>query len=187
MSQPKMRENSSKYNWYVVTGGPSSGKTTVLKELERRGYIIFPEAARLLIDEEMGEGKTLEEIRSNEAEFQKRVLKKKLEIEKKAPRDKIIFFDRAIPDSIAYYQLCGLKAADALKFCKKGRYKKVFLFEQLSFIRDYARNENDRTVKKLNRLLEESYKRLNYKIIRVPVASVDKRVKRILEEIEAFI
>lgn len=81
---PKFRKiNNSK--WYVITGGPSSGKTTVLRELEKLGYIIYSEAARVFIDKEMKGGKSLEEIRRNEAEFQRKVLKIKIKIEKSAP------------------------------------------------------------------------------------------------------
>lgn len=37
---------------YVLTGGPGTGKTTLLKELAKRGYQTVPEAARLVIQEE---------------------------------------------------------------------------------------------------------------------------------------
>lgn len=118
-SQPKMPKNYSKSNWYVITGGPSSGKTTLIKELSKLGFITCPEAARILIDKGIKNGKSVKEIRGDEAEFQKRVLKMKIEKEKKMPRNKIVFFDRAIPDSIAYYQIFGLDSKKILKFCPK--------------------------------------------------------------------
>ncbi|MEM5794016.1 MAG: AAA family ATPase [Candidatus Aenigmatarchaeota archaeon] len=37
-------------SWYVITGEPSSGKTTILKKLEELGYFVVPETARILID-----------------------------------------------------------------------------------------------------------------------------------------
>jgi predicted ATPase len=40
-------------NLYVVTGGPGTGKTTVLRELERKGFPCVPEVARQLIQEQM--------------------------------------------------------------------------------------------------------------------------------------
>ena len=30
----------------LITGGPGAGKTTMLEELERRGYFVAPEVAR---------------------------------------------------------------------------------------------------------------------------------------------
>ena len=38
-------------NLYVITGGPGSGKTTVLAELERQGFRCAPEVARQIIQE----------------------------------------------------------------------------------------------------------------------------------------
>ncbi|PIS15984.1 hypothetical protein COT62_00785 [Candidatus Roizmanbacteria bacterium CG09_land_8_20_14_0_10_41_9] len=58
-----------KNNWYVITGAPSAGKTTLLKELEKKGYTVIYEAARIIIDREMKKGKKLSEIRKNELEF----------------------------------------------------------------------------------------------------------------------
>ncbi|PIR02392.1 MAG: hypothetical protein CO031_01435 [Candidatus Nealsonbacteria bacterium CG_4_9_14_0_2_um_filter_37_38] len=182
-----MLKNYSKSNipnWYVITGGPSSGKTTVLKELEKLGYIIYPEAARVFIDKEIANGKTLKEIRGDEADFQRKVLKIKIEVEKAVPKNKIVFFDRAIPDSLAYYQICGLDSNEILKFCRKKKYRKIFLFKQLPFDRDYARVEDGKTIKKLNKLLKESYKNLGYEVIEIPAMSVEERLKKILSEIK---
>jgi len=170
-------------NWYVITGGPSSGKTTVLNELAKLGYIIYPEAARVLIDEEIAKGKSIEEIRGNEAEFQRKALMIKIEVEKRAPKDKIVFFDRAIPDSIAYYQICGLDPKEVFKFCQEKRYRKIFFFEQLPFENDYARVEDSKTIKKLTRLLKESYENLGYEVINIPAISAEDRVQKILSEI----
>lgn len=174
----------SKSNWYVITGGPSSGKTTVLNKLAKLGYLIYPEAARVFIDQEMAKGKSLKEIRGNEAEFQKKVLEMKIETEKATPKDKIVFFDRATPDSVAYYQICGLDPKEVLKLCLKKTYRKIFFLEQLSFENDYARVENRETIEKLNKLLKESYQDLGYEVISISAVSVKERVKKILIEIK---
>lgn len=175
---------SAEINWYVITGGPSSGKTTVLNELAKLGYTIYPEAARVFIDEEMAKGKSIKEIRGDEAEFQRRVLKIKIDAEKSAPKDEIIFFDRAIPDSIAYYRICGLDSKEVLEFCREKSYRKIFIFKQLPFENDYARVEDTQTIEKLNKLLKESYENLGYEVINILVMPVKDRVKKILSEIE---
>ncbi|MFH1036636.1 MAG: ATP-binding protein [Patescibacteria group bacterium] len=180
-----MQKNYSRskiLDWYVVTGGPSSGKTTILEALKKIGYITYPEAARILIDKAKKKGKKLKEIRKSEAEFQKKVLKIKIEIEKSAPRNKTVFFDRAIPDSIAYYRICRLDTKAVLKFCQN-KYRKIFFLEQLPIERDYARTENGGTIKKLDKFLEEGYKSLGYNISYIPIEPAEKRVKRILKEI----
>ncbi len=174
---------SIKTNWYVITGGPSTGKSTVLSFIEKLGYRVIPEAARVLIDEEMAKGKTIKEIREDEAEFQRKVLAMKIKIEQKLPKEEIIFFDRAVPDSVAYYQICGLDLKEALNVCQKDQYRKVFLMEQLPFEQNGARTENPETIKTLNRLFKETYQNLGYEVISVPVMSVEERVKFIKDRI----
>lgn len=181
---PKHYLKSEIPDWYVITGGPSSGKTTIVNELAKMGFITFPDAARVLIDKEIKKGRLIEEIRKNEANFQKRILKTKIKTEEKAPKNKIIFFDNAIPCSIAYYKSCGLDPKEALRFCQKGRYKKVFFLEQFPFEKDYARTEDDIIVKKLNKFLKECYENLGYKLISIPIMSKERRVQRILKEIK---
>ena len=61
-------------NWYVITGGPSSGKTTTVNLLNKRGYKTTIEHARHYLDTQLVKGKTVDEIRSNQKEFQSGIL-----------------------------------------------------------------------------------------------------------------
>ncbi len=49
--------------WHVITGAPCSGKTTVIRDLERRGFRVVHETARAWIEEELQKGRTMAEIR----------------------------------------------------------------------------------------------------------------------------
>jgi len=175
-----------KSKWYVITGSASTGKTTLVNSLLKLGYLTVPEAARVLIDKEIKKGKTIEEIRKNEAEFQKKVLDIKIKAEKKLPKDRIVFFDRGIPDSIAYYQICGLDIAELLKLCKEKTYRKIFMLEQLPVEKNYARVEDVDTINKIQILLRKAYSDLGYEIIDIPAMSVEKRLEMILSNIDSL-
>jgi len=175
-----------KTNWRVVTGGPSSGKTKVIEYLAFLGYRIFPEAARLLLDIEQSKGKTIKELRKNEIEFQKKVLQMKIEAERRLPPKQIIFFDRGIPDSIAYYRLYRENPAPVIKASQKRKYKKVFLLEQLPFEKDYARIEDEDFAKNIQQLLYQSYLDLGYEVVKVPLGTIEERVKFILAKTQPY-
>jgi len=167
-------------NWYVITGAPSSGKTTVISALEQLGYPVVHEVARNYINKELKKGKNIRQIKADILSFERHILYKKVEIEKSLPKDAPVFLDRAVPDSIGYYILEGLSPDEPIKKSKQTRYKKIFLFERLKFEKDDVRSENDKIAAKLNRILKESYQMLGYEIISVPLLSIDDRVDFIL-------
>ncbi len=170
--------------WYVITGSPCSGKTATLKQLQKLGYKIIPEAARTYIDQERKKGKSIDEIRKSEYIFQQVLLKLKINTEKKLSPEEIIFFDRGIHDSLAYYEVIG-KGQDPFlqKVIRKYSYAKVFLLDMLEYQSDYARTENAVVAKRIDSLLEESYKDTGHIVIRVPVMKIQERVSFILDNL----
>ncbi len=156
-------------NWYVLTGGPCSGKSKVLEYLKSKGYIISKEVARTLIDRGIANGKTVEEMRGDEIKFQNDILNLKVKLENKLDPKQTIFLDRGIPDSIVYFKEDGLDAEIAVKESAKRQYKKVFFLKQPHIKNDYARTEDVETSKRISRLLFEAYTNIGYNLITVPV------------------
>ena len=170
-------------NWYVITGAPSSGKTSVICDLVKLGYRVVHEVARAYLDEQLQKGKRLKQIKADSLSFESHILYNKIKIEAALPDDEVIFLDRAIPDSIAYFNIAGLNPDEATEKSRFIRYKKIFLFERLWFENDRVRSEDDKIASKLDRLLENCYLNLGYKVIRVPIFSVKKRTDFILRQI----
>ena len=173
-----------KNNWYVITGAPSSGKTTIIGLLKEKGFNVMHEMARIYIDQEMQKGKTKKEIRKDEAEFQRKILDLKINCEKKLSKNEMVFLDRGIPDTDAYNRLYGISNDNHLEEAmKKSSYKKVFLLDLLDYKEDYARVETREQQKQLHGLLEESYGKINANIIKVPVIPPAERVGFILKNL----
>jgi predicted ATPase len=172
--------------WFVITGGPSVGKTTLLEELTRRGYTTIPEAARHVIDEDLAKGHTLTHIRANEKAFQEKVARYKANTEASLDRKRILFLDRGMQDTLAYMQAYAYTVAPWLqKLIEKARYKKVFLLEPLdTFAQDYARTENDFIRERLQKLLETAYIEHDMEPVRVPAVSLAERADFILSYLE---
>ena len=117
-------------NWCVITGAPCSGKTSVVNELERRGYKVVHETARAYIDQQLAAGRRLDQIKADELAFENHILNAKLAIESSLPANETIFFDRGIPDSIAYFKLAGLNPARACKKRQPVSLSPNFLFRK---------------------------------------------------------
>ena len=169
--------------WCVITGAPCSGKTSVVIELQRRGYRIVDEVARSIIDDEMEKGRSLREIKTDVLSFERRILKRKLDLETTLPSDELVFLDRAIPDSIAYFLFEGLDPAEPLLKSRMFRYRRIFLFDRLLLEYDRVRSEDNEMAARIDSLLESAYRRLDYDILRIPVLPVARRTDYILRHL----
>ena len=171
-------------NWYVVTGGPSSGKTTTVNILKERGYKTTIEHARHYLDTQRINGKTVEEVRQNQIEFQLGVIEMQIEQENALEPNDVVFLDRAIPDSLAYSRFLNLPPDKILlEALTKVVYKKVFILDRLPLIRDYARTEDEAAQKQIHELLTEVYESLPFPVVHVPVLPPNDRVDYILKNI----
>jgi predicted ATPase len=136
-------------HWYVLTGGPSSGKTTTVNLLGKRGYTTTIEHARHYLDTQRAAGKTVEEVRENQKAFQLGVLDMQIEQENSLDPDQVVFLYRSIPDAMPYYRFLGLTPDERLlKALTRVLYRKVFILNCLALVRDYTRREDEAAQKK---------------------------------------
>lgn len=173
-----------KNNWFVITGGPSSGKTTTVELLALKGLKTTEESARKYFEQESKKGLGVNEIRDNIRVWQDSISKLQIELERSLNPDHTIFFDRALPDALGYYDFLKLEAPDFYKSVyKKSFYKKVFFLEPLPVVADGVRIESDEDSKKISDAIYRSYLSLSVEIINVPVMDKIARVEHILEKV----
>lgn len=179
-----MNHHKIKTNWHVITGGPSTGKTTVINLLTQRGYKTTIEHARHYIDTMRVGGRTADEIRENERKFQSGILEMQIKQEAELIRDDTVFLDRAIPDAMAYYQFLQLDYdRELLEAMEQVSYKSIFILDRLPFVKDYARTEDEEAQKIIHNLIIDVYKSLGFPVIFVPVLKPDERADFILNNI----
>ena len=94
-----------KSNFFVITGGPGVGKTTLLETLARQSFPYVPEVAREIIREQISlNGDALPW--ANIPAYTHLMLSRSIEsFELHQKRETVLFFDRGIPDTLAYVHL----------------------------------------------------------------------------------
>jgi len=164
-------------NWRVITGPPCSGKTTLIRALEKRSFRVVHEVARAWIEAELAQGRTLSEVRSDLAAFEGRILRRKAHIEAQLPPDALIFLDRALPDSIAYFTAAGLDPGPARRLSRHRRYRRVYYCLPVGApFQDGVRYESDTAVHDVGRLISLAYEGLGYRLLVLPACSVAERL-----------
>lgn len=154
----------------VLTGGPGVGKTTVLQELQKRGFETVPEVARTIIKE----GKVLPWM--DLKGFQAEVAARQLLLESRL-NGHPVFLDRGLVDGLAY----GAQLPEDL--CR-GRYNKVFLLARLpNYQTDAERKETPEEAKMLHEKIRTVYQHQGYRVIDVPVLEPTARVDWILRNV----
>lgn len=169
--------------WYVLTGGPCAGKTTTIDALAKRAHPVLAEPARLIIDEKLAAGQTIEQIVSD-PDWLASVARRAAAQEAELPRDELFFLDRAAPDSVAYYRHFKREFDNDLRHAVTAqRYRKIFLLDLIDFRNDEARHEDPEEAAIIHRLIREAYEELDYEIVPVPVMDIEERAEFILERL----
>ena len=174
----------SAVNRYIITGGSGSGKSSIIKDLQARGYTCYPEISRMLIKEQQDLGGDLlpwKNMKGFAGECFNR-MKDQLNDD----HDQPAFFDRGIPDIIAYLKSRNLAFSFDYAAYASCYNSLVFICPpwQEIFVNDRQRPESFNESKHIHLLLKKVYRELNFKVIDIPRLSVSERVEFILSRIE---
>lgn len=171
----------------VLSGGPCCGKTSVITELEKRGYPVLPEVARLLIEREQ-QREVFEEKRvlpwTQPLLFQHRVIQLQLEQESLSGSD-LAFLDRSLVDIVAYLTWYGLEVPSYLtKSIQRANYTSAFILDPLPFYEsDAQRRESPEDSLELHNLCRAFYTFFHIPVVHVPSFSITQRADFILNRI----
>jgi predicted ATPase len=168
---------------YVLTGGPSIGKTTAIEILASMGYSVAPEIARMVIEEERIKDSDVLPWKDLK-KFQEKVAGKQVEMEDSILAD-VVFLDRSVIDGYGYSKLGNIAPPILIEKVAKGRYEKIFVLDPLPhFENDGLRFENHEEAKIIHQAIIDAYKHFGYDPIFVPVLPPQERVEYILDRID---
>lgn len=175
-------------NYYIITGGPGVGKTTLLHELGQNGLQCVPEVARRIIQEQMAQHGDALPWKNREL-YKTLMLEASSDVYRQADPVIITFFDRGIPDVLAYAKLAGLTITDTLLSATA-----LFRYNPIVFIlppwkaiytTDTERKQTWEEALTTFDVMKETYSTCGYTLVEVPKLPVAERARFVLECISA--
>ena len=166
----------------IITGGPGSGKSTLLEALGKIGFACVPEASRQLIQQQVALGTDC--LPWKDLAGFARLSLDKMTSDYVVDNHQDTFFDRGIPDIIAYLQAGGLGVPPFYyETAKRFSYAAtVFIAPPWKhiYINDAERWQTFEEACILYEAIKNVYKELGYNLIEIPCVPVEKRVRFLL-------
>lgn len=154
-------------NWFVFTGAPSSGKTTLLYQLEKHGFTIVQDEGRIYFHELKNTG-SLNRALQEERIHQLKIIERKLKKNASFSPHKVLLFDYGLPCSIVWGERLGISFPNAIvEAANSFRYKSIFLFERLNLFKDEIRIEDEKACLEIEEQLYKKYSLQSYRIFKV--------------------
>ncbi len=169
----------------VITGGPGTGKSSIINHLKTKGFVCFEEVSRQITLKARAEG--IEQLFLNQPLlFSQKLLdgRKQQFLDAAESKTDLVFLDRGLPDVLAYMDFIGDEYPESfIDTCKKHSYDYVFILApwQEIFISDSERYESFEQATKIHHHLLNTYQNFDYNLLDVPFDSIEKRTDFILD------
>ncbi len=179
----------------VITGAPGTGKTSVIHKLEETNFFCFHEIIRSMTQEALKSNNSKVIVSnpiisvSDPYQFNTQILNGRIDQFKDAisQKEDLIFYDRGIPDVLAYMNYFNQSYDDNfINACKNHMYDQVFLLPPWEdiYVSDNERYESFEQAKEIHHHLLETYSQLGYDCIEVPFGTIQERYDFILKNIK---
>ncbi|MGF1793305.1 AAA family ATPase [Photobacterium profundum] len=175
-------------NFIVFTGGPGSGKTTVINELKKRGYLSSEEVGRRVIHTQVEQGGDALPW-ANKKSFRDLMLKAEVDsYQQNQCEVEWGFFDRGVVDILGYSNLESICLSDQLLNAVSSfqYHQKAFIFPpwESIYTNDSERKQDFIVAVKTYKEMISAYIQCGYELLEVPCGTVNERVDFILANLK---
>ncbi|AZQ45215.1 AAA family ATPase [Nonlabens ponticola] len=168
----------------LLIGGPGTGKSTLINDLENRGFKVHHEISREVTARAQQQG--IEQLfLTDPMAFSNQLLAGRIQQFVDAVPG-INFYDRGIPDVPAYHKFTGDHIPENyLEASKNYKYDQVFHlapWEEI-YAQDSERYESFSQASAIDKALKNFYRGLGYDLITIPQTTVENRINFILDHV----
>jgi len=171
----------------ALIGGPGTGKTTLINALRSKGYNCMEEISRQVTLKAQEKG--IEQLfLEDPLLFSEHLLlgRQKQFLEADSIDEEVVFFDRGLPDVVAYLDYLKSSYPESFKIiCSQHSYDKVFILKPWKAIyeQDNERYETFEQALILHDFLVKTYTHYGYSIIDTPFGTIEERIDFILNHL----
>jgi len=171
----------------ILTGPPGTGKTAIIKNLKKLGFMCFDEVWNEDYENPSKQNNSDSIIEFSKYLFEKRKDQFKIDIPSKKIKNKCIFYDRSLIDVVSYLKNYNKKIPiNWIKYIEKKKYyKNIFycpLWEDIYINTDRRKENYDDTIQ-IDNVMRKFYKELGYNIKELPRESVLNRIDFIFKNL----
>ena len=174
---------------HVLTGGPGSGKSTLIEALAAAGIATSPEVGRAIIREELASGGTALPWVDHLAFAEKMVVREVAAHRAALASGKTVVLDRGVPDVVGFLRASGLAVpAHIDAAAQRCRYNsRVFIAPWWAeiFTTDAERKQTPDEARATHAVMVETYRAYGYTLVELPRATVAMRAAFVMEHIGA--
>lgn len=169
---------------HVVTGGPGSGKTTLIEALAVAGVATSPEVGRAVIKEELAAGGNALPWGDERAFAEKMIGRECAAHAAALAIARPVVLDRGVPDVAGFLRVSGLSVPEHIdRAARTHRYNpRVFLapFWAEIYVHDAERIQPAGLARATEAVMREIYAGYGYRLVELPRAPVADRVAFVL-------
>ena len=169
---------------HVITGGPDSGKTSLIDALAAAGIATSPEVGRAVIREELAAGGTVLPWDDERLFAEKMVVREVAAHAAALARGETVVLDRAVPDVVGFLRASGCPVPAAIdRAARQHRYNaRVFLapFWADIYTHDPERRQSAEHARVIEAVMRDAYAGYGYRLLELPRVPVAERVAFVL-------